>query len=177
MSFLSSVINLLKLKVIKKLQIFSDDIYMKYFTKYLVQKGIKIRGIPKYINSDVYFDGTDYSIIELGNNITISREVMFLTHDFSITTANESIGIKIPRGQGEMYFLKGIKIGDNCFIGARVSILPGSILGNNVIVGAGCVVKGNIPSDSIIVGNPCKIIGNTCEFAKYHNLLKDYNIQ
>lgn len=39
-------------------------------------------------------------------------------------------------------------------------ILMGTNIGNNSIVGAGSVVKGNFPDGSIIAGNPARVIGN-----------------
>ena len=44
---------------------------------------------------------------------------MFLKHDYSITAALESVGEEIKVGKRATYFLKGISIGDNCFIGAK----------------------------------------------------------
>ena len=38
------------------------------------------------------------------------------------------------------------------------TILMGTHIGDNVIVGAGSVVSGNIPSNVVIAGNPAKII-------------------
>ena len=67
-----------------------------------------------------------------------------------------------------------IEIGENSFIGARVSILPGTTIGKNCIIGACTVVKGNIPDNSICIGNPCQIIGNSLEYAKKHFEKKDY---
>lgn len=159
---------------ITKIVYVSDALYMEKFSKYLLKIGVKINGTPKYIFPDVYFDGSDYSLIDIGDNVTISKQVMFLTHDYSVTTAMASIGKKIERGEGEIYILDGIKIGKNCFIGARVSILPGTEIGDNVIVGAGCVVKGKVPCNSIIVGNPWKIIGETSEYA--HNNIKNNDL-
>lgn len=49
-------------------------------------------------------------------------------------------------------------IGNNCFIGMNSIILKGTVLGDNVIVGAGSVVHGKFPDNSIIAGNPAKII-------------------
>jgi acetyltransferase-like isoleucine patch superfamily enzyme len=162
---------------IKKLVYLSDAIYMKKLHRYLIKIGIDLEGTPKYIYPDVYFDGTDYSKIHLGDNITISKEVMFLTHDYSVTTAFAAIGNRINRGEGEVYILNDIKIGNNCFIGARVSILPGTNIGNNVIVGAGCVVKGKVPSNSIIIGNPWRKIGDTDDYAKNQLQSKNYIIR
>ena len=42
--------------------------------------------MPRYIYNDVHFDSIDYSIIHIGNGCTISREVLFLTHDYSMHT-------------------------------------------------------------------------------------------
>ena len=42
--------------------------------------------------------------------------------------------------------------------GAGAIILPGVIIGNNVVIGAGSVVTKNIPAYSLAVGNPCRVI-------------------
>lgn len=44
-----------------------------------------------------------------------------------------------------------IKIGKNCWIGANTMILRGTTLGDNCVIGAGCVLKGNYPSNSVVV--------------------------
>ena len=42
---------------------------------------------------------------------------------------------------------EGISVGDNCWIGSKVTILDGSKLGNNLVVAAGSVVKGVFPDN------------------------------
>lgn len=44
-------------------------------------------------------------------------------------------------------------------IGANATILPGLIIGENAMVGAGAVVNRSVPPFAIVVGNPAKIIG------------------
>lgn len=44
-------------------------------------------------------------------------------------------------------------------IGANATILPGLIIGENAMVGAGAVVTRSVPAFAIVVGNPAKIIG------------------
>ncbi|WP_421329341.1 acyltransferase [Aeromonas veronii] len=50
------------------------------------------------------------------------------------------------------------KIGRNCFIGMGAAIQAGTKLGDNVIVGANSVVRGDFPSHCVIAGAPAKII-------------------
>jgi acetyltransferase-like isoleucine patch superfamily enzyme len=65
-----------------------------------------------------------------------------------------------------MQFLKEIHIGNDCFIGARSFILPGTRIGNNCIIGAGSVVSGTVPDNCIYAGNPAKFIAHTDEWAR-----------
>ena len=53
---------------------------------------------------------------------------------------------------------KGIKIGSNCWVGAKVSILDGVTIGNNCIVAAGAVVTKSFPNDVMIGGVPAEVI-------------------
>lgn len=54
---------------------------------------------------------------------------------------------------------QGIKIGSNCWIGAKATILDGANIGDGCIVAAGAVVaKGNYEVNSILGGVPAKIL-------------------
>ncbi len=53
---------------------------------------------------------------------------------------------------------KPVTIGNSCWIGGSVTILPGVTIGNNVTIGAGSVVTRDIPDNSVAVGNPAKVI-------------------
>lgn len=181
MNKIKKILSVIRRMFIKQKIYLNVDSYMNSYTKYLKSIGINFTGEKKkvkFIEPSAYFDGHDYTLISIGDNVTISREVMLLTHDYSITTALASIGREaIQRHDGELYFLNKISIGDNCFIGARASLLPGTTVGNNCIIGACSVVKGNIPSNSIVVGNPAKIIGDTREYAKKHLENEDYKVE
>lgn len=135
--------------------------YMKAKTKYMISLGMKIDTPQRYISSDAYFDGHDYSLIRIEKDVTISREVMFLTHDYSLGRAMKACGIQIQEGAVETpHFAKPISVGESTFIGARASILPGTKIGKCCIIGACAVVKGDIPDYSIVIGNPGKIVGD-----------------
>lgn len=57
-----------------------------------------------------------------------------------------------------------VNIGNNVFIGASSTILPGISIGNNVVIGANSVVSRDIPDDSVAIGNPAKVICTYDEF-------------
>lgn len=147
----------------------NSNVYMKHYLKYLKSVGVHINGRPNWISNDLYIDGSDYSLISFGDGCTISREVMMLTHDFSMHTVLRELDSVLDEKTIEILFrqdekdklriLKGITIGDHAFIGARVTLLPGTIIGKNCIVGAGAVVKGNVPDYSIVIGNPARTVG------------------
>ena len=53
---------------------------------------------------------------------------------------------------------KGIKIGRNCWIGSKVTILDGVEIGEGSIIAAGAVVNKSFPANSIIGGVPAKLL-------------------
>ncbi|WP_377519782.1 acyltransferase [Priestia megaterium] len=148
----------LEKKLLKVLKLFSREKFDKQFYKHLKKIGVNLEVNPRFISDDVYLDEVDYSLINIEKNVTISKGVTLLVHDFSIT---QPLIIKGEDIQGAV-LLRPIYLKKGCFIGANSIILPGTCIGENVIVGAGSVVKGDIPDNVIIAGNPARVI-NTIE--------------
>lgn len=53
---------------------------------------------------------------------------------------------------------KGIKVGNNVWVGAGTAILDGANIGNNVIITPNSVVSSRVPDNTIVLGNPAKVI-------------------
>ena len=115
------------------------------------KRGVKIGKNPGLHNCQLDY-GHGY-LIEIGDNAKFAH-VTILTHDAS--TKNGTGYSKIGR----------VKIGNDVFIGHASIILPGTIIGDNVVIGAGSVVKGTIPSNSVAVGNPAKVVCTYDEYVK-----------
>lgn len=64
---------------------------------------------------------------------------------------------KYPRTRGEWKLLP-TQVKKGASIGANSVILPGIIIGENSLVGAGSVVTRTVPDNSVVAGNPAKII-------------------
>lgn len=145
--------------------------YILWYPKYLCWLGVDIDAVDAqgtWISPTIFLDSSNYSMIHIGKNVTISFDVAILVHDYSIVHA--------ARERGRVchsIINKPVFIGNNCFVGARTMILPGSIIGDNCIIGAGSVVRGQLEPKSIYAGDPCVRIGSIENFAeKYKNLMK-----
>lgn len=155
----------IKRGVIKKINLINVKLYMKQYTNLLIKTGMNIAEYDGdgYIDPTAWIDGSDYSLITIGKNVTISREVLLLTHDFSIRKALKNIN----RNNDDRRYkiISPIVIGNGVFVGARATIMPGSIIGDNVIVGTCSLVKGELESGYVYAGVPAKKIGTIEEYA------------
>jgi len=90
----------------------------------------------------------DYSVLEEG--CWIGPNVV-LTND------------RYPSSAKSKELLKGPRIQRGARIGANATILPGVVIGEDALVGAGSVVTRDVPPGKVVAGNPAIIIGDTVE--------------
>lgn len=89
--------------------------------------------------------------IEIGDDVIAGSYISFHSENHNFSDSSLLI-----REQGVTS--KGIKIGNNVWIGAKATFLDGAIIGNNCVVAAGAVVNGIFPNNVIIGGVPAKIL-------------------
>lgn len=93
-------------------------------------------------------------LIKVGQNCLFAANINLITHDGAIKVLNS-----LNRFEGKMMDKIGsITIGDNVYIGMGAYIMPNTIIGNDCIIGAGAIVKGNIPEKSVVVGIPGRVV-------------------
>jgi acetyltransferase-like isoleucine patch superfamily enzyme len=99
-----------------------------------------------------YNFGSEPYLIKMGDNVAISVNVQFSTHDGAIHVLRNLY--KNPK----IDILKPIIIKDNVYIGMNCTILPGTVIESNVIVGANSLVGGTLNANHLYMGNPCRKI-------------------
>ncbi len=124
---------------------------------YLRTCGVKI-GTGCNIERNVVF-GSEPWLVRIGDNVRLSRNVQFVTHDGGLWTLRK---MKLIDEEEVLY--GPIIIGDNCNISWDVTILPGVTIGRNCVIGAGALVTKNIPEGEVWGGVPAKKIETIMEY-------------
>jgi len=112
-------------------------------------KGIKI-GNNVGLGTHGHY-GSGIGGLEIGDYTIIGNYVSF--HPENHIHSDLSTPIKLQGVSG-----KGIMVGKNCWIGAKVTVLDGAKIGDGCIIAAGAVVRGEFPDNVIIGGVPAKVI-------------------
>lgn len=113
-----------------------------------------------YMNSNVTF--VDDTHIYIGSYTMIGPNVV-------IATAGHPISPELRR-QG-MQFNAPVYVGENVWLGAGVTIMPGVKIGDNTVIGAGSVVTKDIPANVVAFGNPCRVYRDITDYDdKYYKI-------
>lgn len=89
---------------------------------------------------------------DFGPNVTIVTPIHPML-------ANERNHIMTAQGESKrLCYAKPVHIGNNCWLGANVTVCPGVTVGDNCVIGGGSVLTRDIPPNSFAAGVPCKVI-------------------
>lgn len=93
------------------------------------------------------------------SKLNIGKNVLVAGMTYIVAGGNHSIdSTDTPIICQPMIQRGGVVIGDNCWLGANVTILDGATIGRDSIIAAGAVVTKSVPDFSIAAGVPAKII-------------------
>lgn len=102
------------------------------------------------IGSNVFFNNgcslSSLKLIEIDDCTIFGENVLIYDHNHKFRKSDSSV-----KEQG--YSIEEVKIGKNCWIGSNVVILKGVHIGDNSVIGAGCVIKEDIPANNIVTCN------------------------
>lgn len=143
------------MKILKRIY---NKIYNSYvrssssrYISYLRKKGMKIGD-----NLDIFgevktilIDETRPSLVSIGSNCSINKNFILLTHDWVCALFKNKYN----------YFLNSsgkVSIGNNVHFGMNCVVLKGVTIGDNCFVAAGSVVTKSVPANSVVGGGACK---------------------
>ncbi len=137
------------------------------YIAYLRKQGVRVGdNCTIYGREDIVVDMTRPWLIEIGDNVEITAKAVILTHGYDWSVFHKKHG-SILGSVGK------VKVGNNVFIGLGTTLLPGTDIGENVIVGAGSVVKGVLEPNSVYAGFPAKRI---CSLDDYYEKRKSLQL-
>ena len=113
-----------------------------------IGKGIDI-GDRTTFSNDCYFGAAGG--ISIGHDVVAGQYIRFHSENHNYNDISRLIKVQgVTR--------KGIKIGNNCWIGSGAVFLDGAKLADGCVVAANAVVNNNFPENSVIGGVPAKLI-------------------
>lgn len=128
------------------------------YIAHLKSKGVVI-GEGTYIQNPMTteIDVTRPSLITIGKDCFFNDHVELHSHDW--------VTHVFLRSDREFVNSSGrITIGNNVAFGRHVMVLKGVTIGDNCFIGAGSIVTKDIPANSIAVGAPCRVVSSLEEF-------------
>jgi acetyltransferase-like isoleucine patch superfamily enzyme len=116
--------------------------------RYFRQQGAEIGDGVEIFGANLFTFGSEPYLVSIGNHVTISHDVDFITHDG---------GLRIARAKyPDAYLYRRIQVADHCFLGAHCVLLPGAKVGAGSVIGSGSIVTGEIPAGFVATGAPAK---------------------
>lgn len=89
--------------------------------------------------------------IEIGDDVWFGQDVYVTDANHGYQDPNTAIGRQLGPHDP-------VRIGSGSWIGHGAVVLPGTVLGVNVVVAAGSVVRGEIPDHAVIAGVPARVV-------------------
>lgn len=138
----------------KKVRGFCGKLLLKHCGKNVnIEKGAQFNTeVSLGDNSGIGVNATISAYVTIGNDVMMGPECNIYTQNHAYARRD------IPMSMQGHEKPRPVVIGNDVWIGSRVTILPGVHIGDGAIIGAGSVVTKDVPPYTIVAGNPAKII-------------------
>lgn len=124
----------------------------KTYIQYLKKQGVRIgKNTIIFEPKNVFIDPSRPWLVEIGENVMITRNTTILTHGYDWRVLDGKYG-NVLGSSGK------VKIGNNVFIGMNSTILKGVTIGDNTIIAAGSLVNKSFGGNVVIGGVPAKVL-------------------
>lgn len=113
------------------------------YLRYLRSCGVTIgEDVTFHCPNDTHVDISDPHLLTIGNHVNLTGPITILTHDYGWSVVKGKTGEILGNE-------KPVTIGNNVFVGWGATILCGTTIEDNVIIGAHAVVSGHVEHDSV----------------------------
>lgn len=130
------------------------------YVSYLRSIGVEVGDdVSIFAPGKTHIEDLNPHLLTIGSHVAMTGPVTILLHDYSV-------GVTKVWTHGEVLgSQKPVTIGNNVFIGWGATILAGTNIGDNCVIGAGSVVSGQVEGNSIWGGVPARRI---CSLEEYY---------
>ena len=129
--------------------------------KYARKIGVQIGSNCRLLNTHARPFGSEPYLIRIGNHVTITSGVRFINHDGGMWVFRDK--------EPDIELFGTIEIGNNVFIGMDTLILPGVKIGDNCVIGAGSIVTRSIEPNTVALGSPARPFKSISEYRESVN--------
>ncbi|CAI9633332.1 galactoside o-acetyltransferase [Alternaria burnsii] len=128
-----------------------DDIFIE--PPFNIDYGCNI-SLGKRFYSNFNLTILDCSLVTIGDRCMFGPNVSIFaaTHEAEVQSRRDNIEYGKP-----------VVVGDDCWIGGNVVILPGVTIGRGVTVGAMSVVTKDVPDFCVVMGQPARVVKKVAE--------------
>lgn len=100
----------------------------------------------------------DDAEVTIGDNCNFGPNVTIVTPLHPMLPDERREILTASGERKRLCYAKSVHIGNDCWLGASVTVCPGVTIGDNCVIGAGSVVTKDVPANSFAAGVPCKLI-------------------
>ncbi|WP_301800601.1 DapH/DapD/GlmU-related protein [Nocardioides sp. ChNu-153] len=94
---------------------------------------------------------TAHESIEIGDDVWFGQGVFVSDASHGYQDPATPVGRQLGRHQP-------VRVGSGTWVGHHAILLPGTVLGRNVVVAAGSVVRGEVPDHCVVAGVPARVV-------------------